>query len=172
MTRTRRSRRHPWPAALFLGTLLGIGVALATSLAAPVLARAETEEELMQKKQEWQDRYRKLRQEAARLERNAANARESYARAQRRNYPRGNALAQYLVDAENAEKELAKVKAELNGIFDEARREGIPPGWLYAVEDEPIDVPAPAAAGGASPGATDDDDGGRNPLYQQDKDAN
>jgi len=136
-----------------------------------VLARAETEEELMQKKQDWQDRYRQLRQDAKRLERNAAAARENYARAQRRNYPRGDALQQFLVQEQDAETELAKVKKELAGIFDEARRAGIPPGWLYEVEDEPVVVPAPAASANPSDDAADEDDG-RNPLYKQDDDAN
>lgn len=152
-------------------SILGLAMAFAVislPLLAPDAARAGTDQTLEEKKAEWQGRYRSLLQNAARLRSNAETSRENYARAQRRNYPRGGARQQFIVDAENAEKELVEVKEAIAQIAVDARHASIPPNWLYAVEDEPITVSAPA-----SPSDQQDEQeerAGRNPLYfDQDK---
>ena len=130
----------------------------------PDAARAGTADQTPEeKKAEWQGRYRSLLQNAARLRGNVETSRENYARAQRRNYPRGGARQQFIVDAENAQKELVGVKEAIAQIAVDARHASIPPNWLYEVEDEPITVSAPA-----SPSDQQDeqeDRAGRNPLY-------
>ena len=115
-------------------------------------------------KDEWQHDYRQLLQDAARLRRNSLNARENYARAQRRNYPRGGARQAMLVEAEEAERGLAEVDAQIEQLRLDGRRAGALPGWFYEVDEEtqePAQPAFPAEATEASP----EDREGRNPLY-------
>jgi len=127
-------------------------------------AQIAGEEELQDQKEYWQERYRRLRQDAARLERNAERARKAYAMAQRRNYPRGGARQRLIQQIEDAETELESVRKEIEELPTEARRAGAMPGWLYEVEDEEVVIPEPAAAD-----AVDAEEAearaGRNPLY-------
>jgi hypothetical protein len=119
-----------------------------------------------EEKKAWQDRYRALLSDAARLERNALASRENYARAQRRNYPRGGAREQFIVDATLAEKQLVTVKAEIEGILDTARHAAIPPNWIREVDDESLSYAPPASTTEAG---DEDDREGRNPLYFKDE---
>jgi len=156
---------------------LGLAIALCV-IGLPVLmsttaqAQAGAEPTLEEQKTDWQGRYRSLLQNEARLHQNAQMARENYARAQRRNYPRGGAREQFLLDADDAEKELVTVKEELAQLRVAARHEAIPKNWLYEVEEEPITSDPPASA--SQNAASDDDDQadreGRNPLYFDDDD--
>ena len=144
----------------------GLAVAL-LAFGLPLLicdvALAQDESELAQQKTEWQDRYRTLLRNQALLRSNIAISQENYARAQRRNYPRGGARQQFLIDADNAEKELVVVKEEIAQISVDARHAGIPPNWLYEVEDEPLTAAPPASV---SDEKNDEEDrAGRNPLY-------
>lgn len=129
----------------------------------------------LEQKIEWQDRYRSLLVGAARLKQAATTSRENYARAQRRNYPRGGARQQFIIDAEDAENELVDMNGQIEAILDEARRNAIPTVWFYEVDDEPIRLPPPVRLSrtneSADPNADqdeDDDGGGRNPLYDRD----
>ena len=131
------------------------------------VAVAQDESALAQQKAEWQDRYRTLLRNQALLRSNIEISHENYARAQRRNYPRGGARQQFIIDAENAEKELVVVKEEIVQIAEDARHAGIPPKWLYEVDDEPLTAAPPASA---SDEKNDEEDrAGRNPLYFEDK---
>lgn len=145
---------------------LGLAIALAVislPLLPPEAARAGGEQSLAEKKAEWQDRYRTLLQNAARLRSNADASRENYARAQRRNYPRGGARQQFILEAENAEKELVEVKEEIAQIAIDARHAAIPPSWLYEVDDEPIS-PTPAASASGQHDKQEER-AGRNPIH-------
>lgn len=148
-----------------LGMILAL-YAISLPLLAPDDAKAGTAQTLLEQKAQWQDRYRTLLRDAARLQYNAEISRENYARAQRRNYPRGGARQQFILDAENAEKELVGVKEEIAQIFVDARRDAIPTVWLYEVDDEPITIAPPASASEED----DDDRAGRNPLYLPERD--
>ena len=160
-----------------LTSTLGLAIALCV-IGLPILAsitaqaQAGAEPTLEEQKADWQGRYRSLLQNEARLHHNAQMARENYARAQRRNYPRGGARQQFLVDADDAEKELVTVKEELAQLQVDARHDSIPKNWLYEVEEEPITSGPPASA--SQNAAADDDDQddreGRNPLYFEDED--
>jgi len=138
---------------------------LAMALIAPILAPvpvASASDALA--KQEWQDDYRKLLREKARLERNVESARVNYMRANRRNYPRGKARQQFVIDGDEAKRGLVKIEEEIEQLRDESRRAGALPGWFAEVDDEPIGDAEPAAR-------ADDDEGdreGRNPLYADD----
>ena len=134
------------------------------------VAVAQDESALAQQKAEWQDRYRTLLRNQALLRSNIEISRENYARAQRRNYPRGGARQQFIIDAENAEKELVVVKEEIAQIAVDARHAGIPPNWLYEVEDEPLTAAPPASVSDDSDEKNDEEDrAGRNPIYFEDK---
>lgn len=144
---------------------LGLAIAcfaISLPLLTPGDAQADAEQALLDQKAHWQGRYRTLLRNAARLEETAKNSRENYARAQRRNYPRGGARQRFILDAENAETELVKLKEEIAQIFVDARRDAIPTNWLWEVDDEPIDLAPPASA---SEEDDEDDRAGRNPLY-------
>jgi hypothetical protein len=134
-------------------------------VAAPqAAAQILDEEALMAKRQEWQQRYRQLLRDRQLYTENIATAQKNYAQAQRRNYPRGGARQQFLVDAQKAENGLAETEKAIAELFVEARQNDVPPGWLAEVEDEPITYEKPAA-----PGSSDEEDrAGRNPLYFDD----
>lgn len=188
MTQVGRTRRWIRVAASGL-----MAIALAPALAIPFLAdpaAAETEEELLAKKDQWQGRYRVLRNNAARMSENAKKLRKAYSQAQHANYPRGGAREAFRVQVEKSENDAQDYEAKLVAFRDEARRNDVPPGWLYEVDDEPIDHGLPADQEDVGfddeqdePGyeepdeASDDDrdevedgDDGRNPLYDDDAD--
>ena len=141
--------------------------AVSLPLFTPDEAWADAEQTLIDQKAQWQDRYRSLLRDAARFEDNAKNSRENYARARRRNYPRGGARQLFILEAEEAEKKLVLVKDEISQLIDSARRDAIPTNWRYEVEDEPITL-APPASAAEEYGNEDDDRAGRNPLYLDD----
>jgi hypothetical protein len=163
-----------------LARLLTAAVALAlfvatTTLIFSVMPRAahaadeESEDDSGALRASWQDRYRGLLQDRARFSEGIAISNKNYTQAQRRNYPRGGARQQFLLDAANAEKKLAETEEKITGIFDEARDAGVPPGWLYEVEDEPVIMTRPASPNpGMADPAGEEDREGRNPLYFKD----
>ena len=132
-------------------------------LAIPFAATAMDEEELAAKRDHWQSRYRQLLSNRAILTDNIDRLTHDYAQAQRRNYPRGGAREALLLKAQEAEQDLESVERDIESIFVEARRADVPPGWLYEVEEEPIERSQPAAAD-----TSDVDREGRNPLYLDD----
>jgi len=155
-----------------MGALILIG-SLATTAALVLDARpasAGSEPSLQDQKAEFQSRYRRLLRNEVVLQNNIAKTREDYAKAQRRNYPRGGARQQLLLQADQMEAELATVRQEIETLKLDARRQGVPPGWLYEVEDEEVVPAAPSDSG--SDAASDDeaDRAGRNPLYLDDED--
>ena len=166
MTFVRSSVRE----AARLGVLVGLVLVVGWPGALPSLATAGdfTEVDSFQAmKEEWQDRYRALLQDAARLRHNANSARDNYRMAQRWNYPRGGARQKFLLQADEAERDLVRVESDLEKFRVDARRAGALPGWLYEVEEEERVVSEPAAPADAS----DPDLEGRNPLYlEQDED--
>ncbi len=157
-------------ATLAIGLMSGVPVALSLSAIQVPDAQAQLAEDddHQNQKEYWQDRYRRLRQDAARLERNAERARKAYALAQRRNYPRGGARQKLFQQIEDAEAELESVRQEIAELPTEARRAGAMPGWLYEVEEEEVVIPEPAAADAIDADETEDR-AGRNPLYFDDE---
>ena len=148
--------------------LLQIAMALLFTTAATSLpAAAETEEETLAKREYWQTKYRVLLRNQAILKENVTKLEHDYAQAQRRNYPRGGARNELLLKATSQRQQLAQTAQEIASIFTEARTSNVPPGWLYEVEDEPIDTRRPASPDTAG----EDDRAGRNPRFlAQDKD--
>lgn len=137
-------------------------LALALALAAgPALAN---EPEVNTDPVHWQNRYRALVEKARQLRAKVEVETELYADANRRNYRRGSKRHVHRQAAARAEAKLAKVEAELASMEDEARRAGVPRGWLHQVEIQLEDeARGPAVATG--PG-----DEGRNPLHLESED--
>jgi hypothetical protein len=144
---------------LLVLTALALALTLPGSVAAST--GADDDASIEETKAEWQGQYRRLLSDKALLQRNAEAARTYYSKSRQRNYPRGAARQQFLIDADTAEKQLVEVEAEIQKFKTNARREGILPGWFYEVEEGPLDAPQPAA-----PAEEDRQDReGRNPLY-------
>jgi hypothetical protein len=140
---------------------------LVASAAVSLPAAAETEEETLAKREYWQDKYRVLLRNQAILKDNVTKLEHDYAQAQRRNYPRGGARNELILKATLQRQQLAQTEKEIASIFTEARTSDVPPGWLYEIEDEPIDTPRPASPDTAG----EDDRAGRNPRFlDQDED--
>jgi len=148
--------------------LLEIAMALiVASAAASVPAAAESERETLTKREYWQHKYRVLLRNQAILKDNVTKLEHDYAQAQRRNYPRGGARNELLMKATSQRQQLAQTEKEIASIFTEARTADVPPGWLYEIEDEPIDTRRPALPDTAG----EDDRAGRNPrFHDQDED--
>lgn len=133
-------------------------------LAAPSAIAAADDEEVA-KKNEWQDRYRVLRNNAVRMRDNAVKLRRAYSLSQHSNYPRGGARVRFKQQVVDTEKKADDYEAQMASFLEEARQSQIPPGWIYEVDEEPIDPGSPAAVGEDVPthraGAAE----GRNPAY-------
>ena len=136
-------------------------VALATGS-----AFAETEEELLAKRNLWQERYRVALTNRVILQNNIDKLLHNYAQAQRRNYPRGGAREAFRTQADEQKALLEETEREIFSIQEEARAAGIPPGWLAEIEDE--DLTAPAAPSGDDE-SDEIDREGRNPRFFEDE---
>lgn len=156
---------------LFLGIqMITVGVALPFSVAA---AAGESEAELAASRDQWQGNYRRLLRNKATLNENIAKSENDYAQAQRRNYPRGGARQMLLTRGEQAKVALVETEKEIAALIEDARRQGVPPGWLDEVASEEIVAFQPAAPSGDRDEEQDeeqDDREGRNPLYLDDED--
>jgi hypothetical protein len=148
-----------------LGRLLAAVFALSLALAMPGIVAASSgadeDASIEDTKDDWQSEYRGLLINKARVQRNLEAARTSYSKSRRRNYPRGAAREQFLIDAATAEKELVELDREIDQFKTKSRRQGILPGWFFEVEEGPLDAPQPAAPAEEDP----EDREGRNPLY-------
>lgn len=81
-------------------------------------------------KEYWQKRQAELERavEDARLRLERAEA--EYSRGRRANRLRGQAKVEVLQEIEDAKQDLAAAEAALDAFPEEARRAGVPPGWL------------------------------------------
>ena len=183
MTRTKinaRMGRGRRAIALFL---LAFGIVGGAGIVAGARFGRRPDRQRRELRAYWQGRFRKLRNEEARLAQTVALATKEYADANRRNYRRSGVRHFHRANAKDAQAELDLVRAEIASIYDEARKAGVPVFWLDEVAEEKIDMDrvqglgvyaddgpfggkgayGPAAeADDAAPKANDD---GRNPLH-------
>jgi len=153
--------------ALCMIAIFGLSAALdgiGLSVFAPNMALAQTGDPALEQKNEWQERYRIMLTNQAILADNAEKLRKNYAQAQRRNYPRGGARDKFLLDAAQAEADLAELKTATAELLASARRKDLPRSWFYEIDDEEIQLPTPAAKAQGD-GEQDTSRDGRNPLY-------
>ncbi|MFO0687529.1 MAG: hypothetical protein U0900_02365 [Myxococcota bacterium] len=142
--------------------------------ASPAMAAADDED--VAKKAEWQDRYRVLRNNAVRMRDNAIKLRRAYSLSQHSNYPRGGARERFKQQVLDTERKATDYERQMASFLDEARQNQVPPGWIYEVDEEPIDPGSPAAVGTDEPAHAPGAPAGRNPAYadgarQDDEDA-
>lgn len=123
---------------LTIVTALACGSPLAAVVLVPAEATAQPapakQGEEDRAKKAWQDRYRDAfaRERAARVELEAA--RTAYTKGRNRQRLRGDKRAQAVERIRVAEVELAEATRDLEVVPEEARRAGVPPGWLRDVE--------------------------------------
>ncbi|MBK7947622.1 MAG: hypothetical protein IPK00_02500 [Deltaproteobacteria bacterium] len=164
MTRNRKSNRMR---GLIAAATLAVTLASVASvflLAAPSATAAADDEEVA-KKTEWQDRYRVLRNNAVRMRDNAIKLHRAYSLSQHSNYPRGGARVRFKQQVLDTEKKADDYEAQMASFLEEARQSQIPPGWIYEVDEEPIDPGSPAAVGEDEPTHRAGAPEGRNPAY-------
>lgn len=149
-------------AAATLALALASGL---TVLFEPATAVAAADDEEVAKKTEWQDRYRTIRNNAVRMRDNAIKLHRAYSLSQHSNYPRGGARVRFKQQVDDTEHKASEYEAQLAAFLDEARQNQIPPGWIYEVDEEPVDPGMPAAAGGDEPTHRVAAPEGRNPAY-------
>jgi hypothetical protein len=155
------------------GSRLLAAATLAISLASispifllvPAPATAAADDEEVAKKAEWQDRYRALRNNSVRMRDNATKLRRAYSLSQHSNYPRGGARERFKQQVIDTERKADDYEAQMASFLDEARQNQIPPGWIYEVDEEPIDPGSPAAVGEDEPAHRAGVPEGRNPAY-------
>lgn len=142
-SRTMRSTvRHCATATLAFALAAGFGAGL---LAAPTATAGATSAE-DGRKAEWQDRYRTIRNNAVRMRDNATKLQRAYKLSQHSNYPRGGARTRFKQQVEESLQKADDYEAQQQRFLDEARANQIPPGWIYEVDEEPVDPGAPASA--------------------------
>ncbi len=114
--------------------VLAPGRSLATGpLPAPAAPAPDTE---AAERQRWQERVIQARQRVKNAEVKLSDAEGAVTRMRTRHYPSGDAAAALENDLESAKKELADAQKAQAGLEDEARRAGVPPGWLRLDDDD------------------------------------
>ena len=96
----------------------------------------------------WQQRIREATAAVEQAEARSANADDAYDEMRHRKYPRGEARAAIEAERTAARAAVVEAKKELERPLAEARREGVPPGWVRVAQDDdamgnapPADVP-------------------------------
>ncbi len=128
-----RSLRCLLAVALFLPAALGA----ADPLPDPDAGAAEWEL--------WQQSLREARGAVAEARSRQQAAEIAYTRMRHHNRGRGAAKEAILVEREEARRELAEAGQRLEELAEQARRAGVPPGWLEPDEDEAMEEPAARA---------------------------
>lgn len=162
----RNRTTNGWSRLLAAATL-AISLASISSLflLEPAPATAAADDEEVAKKAEWQDRYRALRNNAVRMRDNAIKLRRAYSLSQHSNYPRGGARERFKQQVLDTEHKADDYEKQMASFLDEARQNQIPPGWIYEVDEEPIDPGSPAAVGDDVPAHQAGAAAGRNPAF-------
>jgi hypothetical protein len=124
-----------WRGALALLVALGLGAPLAGGPLLPAPARAQDTGSSDEVRAEWQERYRDLIEQERRASERLEAARTAYADGRQRKRLRGERKLEVMEELDNAEADHQKARDELEAFPEEARRAGIPPGWLREVEN-------------------------------------
>jgi hypothetical protein len=123
---------------------LALGLALAMVLSAPgaSLHAAPTAAKLPDTShhERWRDRVAEARAEVERAHERRDAAETAVDRMRHSHHPRGAAREALFAEREEARAGVAEAEQALEELLEQARRAGVPPGWLRAPD------PAPAAA--------------------------
>jgi hypothetical protein len=85
----------------------------------------------------WEMRVRGAREAVARASARRDAAETAYDRMRHRDYPRGKAAAAVEAERSAARAAVEAANRSLEDLLEEARRAGVPPGWLRAESAEP-----------------------------------
>jgi len=94
----------------------------------------------------WQQRVRDARKAVVRADARERDAEAAYDRMRHRDHPRGKAAQAVLAEREDARQDAEAARARLDEVLEQARRAGVPPGWLRAEAAHPG-----AASAGSTP---------------------
>ena len=100
------------------------------TLALPRPAAAEVLDDTV--RIEWQQRLGAARAELERARERSEAAAEAVQKMRHRRHPRGAAREALFAERDAADQELAEAKRALDDLLEQARRAGVPPGWLRA----------------------------------------
>lgn len=146
---------------------LAVGVALAPlPLAFGATSATAAEESESARKAKWQERYRSFLTRLERMHADRERLEQSLASVQHAKHPRGAARHQFQQQIEARDREIAQLESQIAEFQEEAHRASVPPGWLTEVEDRQSERSAPAAYDDEE----SEDDTGRNPIHQRDRD--
>ncbi len=78
----------------------------------------------------WRQRQSQLQSAVANAENRAEEARNAYTLMMNNDYPKGDRRAEVREERDASELALTEARAALDAFSEEARRAGVPPGWL------------------------------------------
>jgi len=122
---------------LALGLALFANPGLATDPAASGQAGAAAQDDEAALKADWQGRYRALVQEVEKTSAQLETDRRAYTKSKQRGRLKGGTREEVLTRIAENERKLAELEQALQQFPEEARRAGIPPGWLREAAASP-----------------------------------
>ena len=120
-----------------LGCLLAVGLFL------PLVLRAADSPAEARDRESWQQELREARQALAEARKRHEAAELAYKHMRHHNRGRGAAKAAILAEREEAAGALEEAERRLQELPEEARRAGVPPGWLRLDDAEDPAAPSP-----------------------------
>ncbi|MCG8588153.1 MAG: hypothetical protein MJE66_02600 [Proteobacteria bacterium] len=133
--------------------LAGVAAVLVLGLAGPTAAQNEEVE-----KARWQELYRALWEAVDEAEAKIAATQEKYRDGRQKRRLRGEEKALLLEEMKAARAERTKAREELERFPEDARRAGVPPGWLREVDLEREEARAAATTDAVPPDPAPDAD--------------
>jgi hypothetical protein len=88
----------------------------------------------------WQERIAEARRAVEQAQRRRETADAAVQRMRHRRKPRGDAREALFAERDEARAAQAQAERDLEALLEEARRAGVPPGWLAAEEPAPADA--------------------------------
>ena len=122
---------------VLLACLLGVGLLL------PLALRADPKDPDAAERERWEQQLGEARRTLAAARERHEAAELAYKRMRHRNRERGAAKAAILAERDEAVRALAEAEQGLEALREEARRAGVPPGWLRADDEETPASPEP-----------------------------
>jgi hypothetical protein len=95
-------------------------------------------------KEMWQARFRSAREAVAEQQARQQEAVDAYKQMRHRRRQRGEEKQQILEELTAAEVALEEAKSALEELYESARREGVPPGWMRMPRGQPPAAPEAA----------------------------
>jgi hypothetical protein len=126
----------------------GIAAAVIAALALPTLAWAVDDSataDIDKQKQVWQARFRQSRERVTAARSRHAAAVDAYKQMRHRRRDRGDEKAMILAELTASEVALMDAETSLKELFEEARRAGVPPGWMRMKRGQVPAAPEPSA---------------------------